>query len=1221
MISADRLLKTPLWHPVRLLCFLAACSGTISHAGGQTSSPQAVLIPQLGITEEIAGMPSVSPDGRLVATIDRGFQVVVWDVSSGRQLRRLEPASSGVREFSGGLVVAPGRKMFSSRGRALFSPDGRYLAATESGGATIWDVMSGRKVAEIRLESALEPQDIAFSPDGKRLAIPGLLGDCSVWDVETGRKLNAFASGFFERVSGKNANPTAVVWSPDGRLLGVAGLRKSNESGKYVSDHWVRVFDTTSGTEMATLGHEAIPLPVLPGKIKYPPDFHTALAFSPAGDLLAVGGKGKIWLRRTSDWKELPGIEFQDSVGSLSFSSDGKTLIASGNGTRGLYHIDIASRAIDKKLEYEIDANILGFGLSRDGQRIVVAGRRAISVTEPDTSRNLWHNNVSSISSLRASRNARRLVVQNDIATFSVWDVEGGLLSVINTSLLDLPPDIKYPSSSLILISDQGDRLVTSTYTSAGKQGGQNVSTLAIWDATTGKRLRTIDRIVNVAYPTHESADWFLAAQETGALSMLRVRDGELIRTLPSPQIAPHQITISPTGQWVALVGKGPDGKGSISIIDTTTGKETAVASGEWQAISAYFNPSGSGELTFKRGARGIIYPTAQQLSDLPVIKWSFLSGQMHEVRVEALDEEQKIHLLIGKGFSAGSTLSAWCCTRGDKKIEITDKASGNKRELKDSFFRGGDVSGLAFVGGERLLAVGVTDGSIRFLETENGKTLLTLYGLKGDAGGNDWLAVTPDGLFDGTPGGWDALLWRFSDELYDVAPGEAFFNEFYRPGLLAEIMAGIRPKAPRNLAEVDRRQVQVALRVAGGTGRLVRVRVEVKEAPPGGGRNSGSGVRDVRLFRNGSLVKLWAGEVAGGAGVLEASIPIVAGENRFTAYAFNRDNIKSADARAAVTGADSLRRPATAWVLAFGINHYANRAFDLNFSVADAQAFAEQIGQGQTQLGRYQKVNLVSLKDAEVTKANLLSALRRLSGKDSGPVPKGAPKALAELKPAQPEDAVFIFFAGHGLAEGPRFYLVPHDLGYMGDPEQFDEKARATVFRHAVSDQELEAALETLDAERLVLAIDACHSGQALEAEERRRGPMNSKGLAQLAYEKGMYVITAAQSHQAALEFGQLGHGLLTYALVKEGLAQGQADRQPQDGRIEVREWLDYASARVPQLQMEAMRASAQRGRNVAVIRGEEKVADFLQRTLQQPRVFYRREPERSPFVIGGGR
>src|SRR5207248_10544760 len=92
---------------------------------------------------------------------------------------------------------------------------------------------------------------------------------------------------------------------------------------------------------------------------------------------------------------------------------------------------------------------------------------------------------------------------------------------------------------------------------------------------------------------------------------------------------------------------------------------------------------------------------------------------------------------------------------------------------------------------------------------------------------------------------------------------------------------------------------------------------------------------------------------------------------------------------------------------------------------------------------------------------------------------------------------------------------------------------------------------------------------GQALEAEEKRRGPMNSKGLAQLAYEKGMYVLTAAQSFQAAQEARQLGHGLLTYALVEEGLKQAAADYEPRDGEVRVREWLDDATARVPAMQV----------------------------------------------------
>ena len=68
-------------------------------------------------------------------------------------------------------------------------------------------------------------------------------------------------------------------------------------------------------------------------------------------------------------------------------------------------------------------------------------------------------------------------------------------------------------------------------------------------------------------------------------------------------------------------------------------------------------------------------------------------------------------------------------------------------------------------------------------------------------------------------------------------------------------------------------------------------------------------------------------------------------------------------------------------------------------------------------------------------------------------------------------------------------------------------------ILEHGISDEELELAVEGIDADKLLMVIDACNSGQALEAEERRRGPMNSKGLAQLAYEKGMYILTAAQS------------------------------------------------------------------------------------------------------------
>ena len=77
--------------------------------------------------------------------------------------------------------------------------------------------------------------------------------------------------------------------------------------------------------------------------------------------------------------------------------------------------------------------------------------------------------------------------------------------------------------------------------------------------------------------------------------------------------------------------------------------------------------------------------------------------------------------------------------------------------------------------------------------------------------------------------------------------------------------------------------------------------------------------------------------------------------------------------------------------------------------------------------------------------------------------------------------------FAGHGTAIGSQFYLVPHDLGYAGSRTGVDARGIETILAHSVSDLELQAAVEGLDAQQIVLVIDACNSGQALEAEEKR--------------------------------------------------------------------------------------------------------------------------------------
>ncbi len=354
-----------------------------------------------------------------------------------------------------------------------------------------------------------------------------------------------------------------------------------------------------------------------------------------------------------------------------------------------------------------------------------------------------------------------------------------------------------------------------------------------------------------------------------------------------------------------------------------------------------------------------------------------------------------------------------------------------------------------------------------------------------------------------------------------------------------------------------------------------------------------------MRLFRNGSLVRVWRGDVLKGrAAALETEITVEAGENVLTAYAFNNDDIKSADATLELKGASALARKGVARLVAVGVNAYANPRYDLKYAVADAVTFGEEFKRQQERLGRYERVEVKTLTDRQATKAGILRALEELS-------------AVAE-----PEDAVVVFFAGHGTARDNRFYLLPHDLGYAGAPSALDRAGLEAMLAHGVSDRELERAFEKIDAARILFVIDACNSGQALEAAERRRGPMNSKGLAQLAYEKGMYILTASQSYEAAQEASQLGHGLLTYALVEEGLKRAAADTEPKDGTVHVKEWLDFAARRVPEIQLEEMSRAATSGRDLSFAE-EERGITLARRQGQRPRLYYRRELEAHPLVV----
>lgn len=1035
-----------------------------------------------------------------------------------------------------------------------FSPDGKLLATGALDGVVkLWEVSSGRELKSLSGGGSINA--IAFSPDARLLATGNAEHAVQLWNAQTGQTERTLA--------GHSGAVLCVAFSPDGRTL-ATGAR----------DNSVKLWDVTTGRETHALAGHA-------GRVR-------TLAFSPDSRRLASGSDDrtiKIWDAASGrETRTLAGMN--DAVVSVAFTDGGRSVIAAGAGLRALRSWDAES---GRQLEASSDAESLetleAATFSADGKLVATSsGDKTVvvrDVSAPKAPR-VFETRASGVYATAFSPDGKWFASGSKDNTVRLWETATG------RELLNLAGNIGVINS---VAFSPDSRAVAA----GGLSGG-----VKLWEVMTGRELMKLAGHAESVNAVAFNAAGVLASASNDRTIKLwdtAAAPARELRTLAGHGGEVHALAFSADGARIA----SGSSNGEIKMWNTADGQTVRTLDGHTALVSSVaFGPDGK--------------TLASASYDQTARVWDAASGQI----IRTSNGADKFTCVA---YSRdGQTLLA-----GNSRGEIKFWNAANGADVRTLGAHTDAVNALAFSRDGRWLVSGSEDGSTRVWSGDRGELLATLVSLLESA---EWLVVAPDGLFDGSPPAWNQIMWRFERSTANVRPVEVFFNEYYHPGLLGDIFAGRRPQAAKDITERDRRQPRVRLSLAGDASsvrtKTARLRIEVDEATGAGGRHAaGSGAQDLRLFRNGLLVRLWRGDVLkqGSRTVIEADVPVVAGENQLTAYVFNRDNVKSVDAQLTFTGDASLRRAGTAYILAVGINRYANESFNLNFAKADAQTFGEEVQRAQARLDGFAKIEVVRLFDAEGTKANLLRAIRRLGGDESA-LPPDAPPALAALKRAQPEDTVILYYAGHGIAQGQRFYIIPHDLGYTGDRTKIDAAGMKTLLEHSLSDRELEAALDGVDAAQAVLVLDACNSGQALEAEDKRLGPMNSKGLAQLAYEKGMFILTAAQGYQAAKEATQLGHGLLTYALVVQGLKEGAADARPRDGQVLMGEWLDYATERVPLMQLESMKKSRGllgqvQAPPLAFVDGEQRVANPENRSLQRPRVFYRRELAARPLVV----
>jgi WD40 repeat protein len=1130
------------------------------------------LILQTGHTRS-ANAVAFSPDNRWLASGGKDNVIKIWDLATGNVLRTLYGHTSNVNA----LAVSPDGKLLASgsgdindkRDLGTFTQGG-VVGGAEDNTVRIWSVQTGQQLQVFRGHE-LPVGGVAFSNDGRSLTSVG--GDAvKVWDVSAGTESRSqktkYGSTGMEKL---NSMPSFSIWGGGDKQQKQEAQRLKNfklsaskmavsSNGQFAAigqpDKAVKIYDAQSGRELRDLPFKAIPEAE-----------NSSLAFSADARLIAFAKTSEtVSVQDAATGRELYSINtgFSKTPQRLQFSADGRFLVTATDNNAAMKLWDAATGQLIRELKTNGDA-LMGarvISFNRDGSLIaaVGAGAKAIRLIESATgheSRTLQTGTTDEVG--RAEQAAFiKAIDPKTMAELQKRDITTPEEIIEAVEAMATISSEKLQAGGAVSFSPDGHFLISSHVLL------KNLAT-EVWDTAAG----TLVRGNNDASLRDRGKPFFSPDGRFRAAPFYPMKE------FYAPSASG---LLNPFGDVYKDVYKQ-----KIDLYDGTSDKRLRELDGGKAPTIGIVPASGFGF------DGKLIAMTGFEKKERSVLVYETESGR--KVNSFQINDDDQSGAVTTLCVSADAhLLAAGYAT----KIDIFEVASGKTmRTLPHA----GRIVSLSFSPDGRFL-VALGENNDKYIwDASSGEKLATLVNLGGalNSRGGDWLVVTPDGLFDGSPAAWKQILWRFGGNTFDVMPAETFFNEFYYPGLLAEVMAGKKPHAPKNISQLDRRQPELKLMTQGaqaGAGstleRNLTVKIEVAEKPADKDHAAGSGARDVRLFRNGSLVKVWRGDVLKGqtATTLETNITIVAGENRLAAYAFNRDNVKSKDAVLSITGADSLKRPGTAYILAIGVNAYSNTQYNLKYAVADATAFGEEVRRQQQQIAKYEHVEVAPLLDEQATKVNILKALRRLAGTE-GTAALDAPAALERLKPTQPEDAVFIYFAGHGTAQGQRFYLLPHDLGYAGERTKLDAAGLQMILEHGISDEELERAVEGIDADKFLMVIDACNSGQALEAEEQRRGPMNSKGLAQLAYEKGMYILTAAQSYQAAQEASQLGHGFLTFALVEEGLKQAAADSDPKDGEVSVREWFDYASTRVPNMQLEKKNQSRCRGLNLFVREG----------------------------------
>ena len=479
-----------------------------------------------------------------------------------------------------------------------YSPDGSRLAVGGSIGIWIYDADTGAEVALIGGYTG-GVNSVSFSPDGNTIVSGGQHQAVRFWDAATGNLINTLEHGR------RNTHVLSVAYSPDGNTIASGGsdgiarlwdaatgnLRNTFVHGREVNS----VAFSPDGTTIASGGTDSTVqlwdtatgnrINTLTGHEGYV----FSVAFSPDSNMIVSGSQDntvRLWDTATGNLINTL-TERGGYVHSVAFSPDGTT-IASGRARGTVHLLDAATGNLIHTLTgptrtYEVlsvayspDGTTLAGGSGHPGS--IIAGGSIDSYTV-----RLWDADTGNLINTLTGHTGWVLSVAyspdgNTLASGSWQGKELRLWDTANTSNL-----------MNTLTKDGGHQILSVAYspdgtTLAGGSGGD----VHLWDANTGNPINIFRNAgsYSVAY----SPDGTTIASSAFDVQLWDVATGNRINTLTEHTGRVRSVAFSPDGTTIAS-GSWDD---TVRLWDTATGNLIKTLEHRSTVESVAFSPDGT---------------------------------------------------------------------------------------------------------------------------------------------------------------------------------------------------------------------------------------------------------------------------------------------------------------------------------------------------------------------------------------------------------------------------------------------------------------------------------------------------------------------------------------------------------------------------------------------------------------------------------------------------